>query len=307
MARIPLLFMAFILFANRVSAQQKETKSGDVVFSPGDCKTRFTWQSDLQGNHRNPHAALLVPVKLPGSPRTYYMQLDTGSPVSVLYRHSFGAVRPGDSINVEIRLGGRTIILKKPAFFEKTGSETSTDTVIIGTLGTDLLASKIVQIDYPRQTLTFADKLPASLENRIPWSPLFNPYGKILLPSVIRSREKFLCFDSGSSSFELLTDAESWSLLACRDSVARSYPVQSWNKTLTAHTVASADSIQLAGYKLPLRYVSYMEGVDERTARQMKALGMGGMTGNTLFLRSVLILDLRNKRYGLLPGRRGKR
>jgi hypothetical protein len=35
----------------------------------------------------------------------------------------------------------------------------------------------------------------------------------------------------------------------------------------------------------------------------MKAFGIGGMIGNKLFLRRALVLDTKNKKYGLVKSR----
>ena len=69
---------------------------------------------------------------------------------------------------------------------------------------------------------------------------------------------------------------------------------------MTANTLPSSDTMEIASQKLPIRHVTYFEGFSDTQAAQMMKMGMGGMTGNRLFLESVLILDTRNKKFGII-------
>lgn len=82
----------------------------------------------------------------------------------------------------------------------------------------------------------------------------------------------------------------------------------SWGKTLLAHTVPTAASLQLAGGgRLPLGTVTYIEGTSWAQQLLMRASGMGGMLGNEPFAAHTLILDVRGGRFGLLPARAAPR
>jgi len=171
---------------------------------------------------------------------------------------------------------------------------------IIGTLGADFIGTHTFVIDYPGKTITAG----YSIAERpgLTLSDFIYTNRSILLPAFIRGKKTLLFFDSGSSAFELLTNKETANMLAVPGSQPVSYPVTSWGKVLTATSYISADSIEIAAVKIPLNRASYIEGASDAQVNGMMKMGIGGMTGNKLFLQSVLLLDLQHKRFGILNG-----
>ena len=108
-----------------------------------------------------------------------------------------------------------------------------------------------------------------------------------------------LFFDTGSSAFELITDEATFGLLASTNSVRVQSPVTSWDRTLIAHSITTGDSIEVGLKKIPIKKVTYMEGASTAQVEQMKKIGIGGMTGNKLFLNHQLLLDTKNKKFGV--------
>ena len=51
---------------------------------------------------------------------------------------------------------------------------------------------------------------------------------------------------------------------------------------------------------MPLNRVTCIEGVSDSDVKRMAQMGIGGMTGNRLFLQSKLVLDLIRKRFGII-------
>jgi hypothetical protein len=173
--------------------------------------------------------------------------------------------------------------------------------VIIGTVGTDFLDGRVVVIDYPKQVIVTGSEVPADLKKRVTDFPEFVYAGRrILLPATINRRRTILYFDSGSSAFELLTDKATCESMALLDAAPLRYAVSSWGRTMTANSFAVADSVVFGSQVVPLRQATYMEGASEAQVQQMKAFGIGGMTGNKLFLQWALVLDTKQKKFGLV-------
>lgn len=310
----PLLLLC-MLFLQSVQAQLPPAlPANQLTFPAGSYTLPLQWKGDSLRGQWDPHAALLIPVTLPGCPKTFYMQFDTGSPYSLFYGNKLQAIHRkypaiaslhsmGDSLaNFRFKAGPLTITARQIAIhsFDSSGIDWKENRTpgIIGTLGTDLIDNKVVVIDYPRQQLLITDSVPATFKKGKPASFLF-AMRRILLPAEIRSKKTILYFDSGSSAFELLTDKATCSKLATDSVPAVQYPVQSWGKTLTAHTITTNDSITLAGRALPIRHATWIAGVSETQVSQMMKMGIGGMTGNKLFLSAILVLDTRNKQFML--------
>lgn len=284
--------------------QAQDAPANQLVLPEG--RVPFIWMNYKD----NPYSAMLIPVRLKGCPKVFYMQFDTGSPYSLLYRNKLKAIQKRYAQSVQVsdttgklqqfrfNIGNIAILAKEIAVqqFDSVNVNWSKDTVeIIGTLGTDLIDNKVAFINYPEKYMLITNH--KKQEDTVAWSGFIYEHRRILLPFSIRGEKKIVYFDTGSSAFELLTDKATAMLLASPDAIPGSQEVQSWGRLLKATSVQTADSIEIASQKLPLRTVTYMEGVSDAQINAMKKMGIGGMTGNRLFVNNILVIDTRNKKF----------
>lgn len=259
--------------------------SAQLKIPQGTIAVKFRWLADTVNHQTEPYSAMLIPVKLKGCPKLFFMQFDLGAPHSLFYSSKLKA-----------------IIAKYPqtdtaAFSIAKGSSATPE--IIGTIGEDLIDGHILVIDYPRRNLSVTDTLTTRSLKSIPMSSFMLMNGSVLLPAKLNNKQAILFFDTGSSAFELLTSKAMTDQLKMAESPVTSYPVKSWGRTLTAHTVLTNDSLSMAGQMLPIKKATYIDGASDSQVQQMLKLGIGGMVGNKLFLSRVLLLDTRNKKFGI--------
>lgn len=282
----------------------QEIPANQLVLPAGSYQIPFTWMA----GDGNSDAAMLIPVKLKGCPFTFYMQFDTGSPYSIFYRNKLVKVsrrypevtRMTDTTNrlhaLRFDVGSMPVLANEISVqqFDSSGINWNKGAVnIIGTLGTDLIDNKLTGINYPEKQLLIG----VEEDGQAAWSPLIYEQRRILLSASIKGKMSILFFDTGSSAFSLLTNEETARSLSVPGAVPASQQVGSWGRQLKAIQLVTADSIDMAGKKLAIHAVTYMEGVSEAQINMMKRTGIGGMTGNRLFLGSVLVLDTRKKRF----------
>lgn len=273
----------------------------------------FIWMPDSINGTIEPHAAMLIPVKLPHCSQQFYMQFDMGAPHTIFYKHKLKAVsekypafyRMEDSTSrlkqMEISIGKNTIEITNAGlldFGEKTIDWSTNKTEIIGSIGSDWLDNRTVLINYPQQQLVLNYSIPAQLQNRL--TDFSYVQRNILIPVIIKGKKTMLYFDTGSSVFTLLTSKETAISMAGVNAIAGRYPVKSWGRTLYANSLVTADSVELSQVKIPIHTVTYMEGASEEQVNRMMKLGIGGMTGNKLFLHTGLVLDTKNKKFMLI-------
>ncbi|NII27149.1 hypothetical protein HB364_18825 [Pseudoflavitalea sp. X16] len=305
------IFLPLLLIDQALAQLPPSLPPNQLTLPAGNYTLPLHWKGDSLRGRWEPYVALLIPVTLPGCPQTFYMQFDTGAPYSLFYGNKLQAIHrkypattaPGDSLtNYRFKAGPLPITARQIAIrsFDSSGIDWKNKRApqIIGTLGADLLENKVIIIDYPRKSLFIGDSLPAHLQPTQLTSFLF-AMRRILLPATIKGKNTILYFDTGSSAFELLTDKATCHKLASDSSGAVQYPVQSWGKTLTANTIATNDSITVGGLTIPVRHATWIEGVSDDQVSQMMKMGIGGMTGNKLFLSYILVLDTKSKKFGL--------
>jgi len=292
---------------------------GQLILPAKNYTLPLHWLGDSVNGRWDEYAALLIPVKLSGCPKQFYMQFDLGSPYSLFYKNKLQAIQlkyPGavhlvdttDYLaNYHFKAGTMPIYAKKiivrPFDSATINWSDKKSMEVIGTLGADLIDDKIVLINYPAKTLYLGETLPGTVGRRAQWSDFIFARRSILFPATINGKNTMLFFDTGSSAFELLTNKETYQSLSAPGANPITYTVQSWQKSLTAHTIATNDSIELGRYRLPLHYVTYIENASDPQIEQMRKLGIGGMTGNKLFLWHTLVLDVKNKKFGLVSNR----
>ena len=285
-----------------------------VAGLPASCS--FAWKPDSTSTPAIPHASLLVPVQVAGCSRVCYLQFDTGAPYTLLYAHSLAALRAAypttatallprhDTLySFRCKLGRSQLLLKKAPVLAYGAGRLPADTAtpfIIGTLGADVLAEQVLVLDYPHQRFSLYQRLPDSLAQRARFTELDYSNRRVLVRAGLQHENKKFMFDSGSSAFSLLTNQDTWHELAAPHARPVVSGVNSWGKTLTSHTVASAAVLQIDALPVPLRTVTYLQGVSFWQQLLMQLSGMGGMLGNEPFVHHTVLLDARNGRFGLI-------
>lgn len=306
-----LLLLANLVLMAQLVGQDTATKIG--LSSSKKYRVPITWLSDSVNGHIEPHAAMLIPVKLPHCSKQFYMQFDMGAPATIFYQPKLRAIsekypafyRMNDTARrvtaIEISVGKNKVKITEPGlldYAEKTIDWSGGKTEIIGTIGSDWLGNRTVLIDYPRQQIIFNYTIPGKLQNR--WTDFSYIQRNILLPVIINGKKTTLYFDTGSSAFALLTSKETAMSMAGAGEVANRYPVKSWGRTMYANSLVTRDSVELGRFSIPIHTVTYMEGASEEQVNRMLKLGIGGMTGNKLFLQTGLVLDTKNKKFMLI-------
>lgn len=306
--------LSFLLFANLTYGQGVPGANRHSFFFKRKVQSiTFQW---LPGAMGEKHAAILIPVTLDGCSRRFFMQFDLGSPYSMFYRNKLQAIHAkyprvadndpidGKLTDFSFKVDKSAVLVKEIALkqFDSTSIdwENSKAVEIIGTLGADLIDGRVFAIDYPNRALNIFDGIPEQLASKIVLSDFTYVQRRILLPSQIRGQETLLYFDTGSSMYPLLTDQKTAKFLAVDSLAVTRTQVSSWGKNLTANTLPTNDSILIGSKKLPIGTVTFIEGTQQTQVDQMRKMGIGGMTGNALFLKSLLLVDTKSKKFGLI-------
>jgi hypothetical protein len=278
----------------------------------------FSWHGGNLGDRVEPNLAMLIPVRFTDVPRTLYMQFDLGAQSTVLYRAKLESIRDkfggfvltregetdylgattlsvGDMRVIAHRIRVMTLTSAKPINWE------TTDAVeVVGTIGADLIDGRTAVVDYPKRTLTLYDELPASLAGATTWGKMRFVERRIFLEAIIAGKARDIVFDTGSSAFALLTEQSTWKEIAKPGAPVERFDVKSWNDTLKANLTSTDANVQIGNATLPIKQVTYLDGVGWTTRIAMHVMGVDGMSGNKLFLDHTIVLDTKANRFGLL-------
>lgn len=309
------------LFCSNIATAQHRSGNSDnyLVIPAKPVSITFYWQGDTIDTKWEQYTALLLPVKFKNCPKLFYMQFDLGSPHSVFYKNKLVAIQakypqsiPSKELTDKLVDFKFTIdkmpILAKHILVKQYDSSTinwrvQNSVEIIGTIGADLIDGKVAMIDYPKKKLLISPEVPAKLKPRLSLSDFIYAQRRILLPATILGEQKMLYFDTGSSSYELLTDKKTAQLLAVANGEVVQSKVQSWDKYLVTNTVSTNDSMEIGGYKIAIRKATFIDGISNTQVEQMMKMGIGGMTGNKLFLGYKLVIDTKNQKFAIVSSK----
>jgi hypothetical protein len=200
-----LIIIAIQFFGINVAAQPVQPLPGNHLILPeDDYEVPFKWIGDSVNAKWEPFAAMLLPVKLSGCTRTFYMQFDLGAPYSVIYGPKLKAINSKYRLMPALadtaltvndlvfmigtkKLTARKMIVKNHGIAKLNPGKKSVD--IIGTIGTDLLTDKTLIIDYPGQKMTISDQVPGRLLSRITLTDFMFVRNSILLPVTIKEKK----------------------------------------------------------------------------------------------------------------------
>lgn len=310
-----LLSIAYCSIFSSNILRAQSIQENQLILPSEDCTLRFCWQGDSVNSEWEANIAILIPVTLKDCPRTFYMQFDSGSPYSMIYKNKLDAIQlkypssiPSQATNGNLEnfsfTADQTPIVAKEIEVKQFDDaaidwKNENSIEIIGTIGTDLVDGKVAIIDYRNKNLKISQSVPERLMERITLSDFIYSNRSILLPAKVNGKETILYFDTGSSMFELLTDRETSKQLAVPHVEPIRYQVNSWGSSLTANTLVSNSSIEIANTSIPIGATTFIEGVSSSQIEQMSKIGIGGMTGNKLFLNYILVLDTKNGKFGL--------
>lgn len=262
-------------------------------------------------------AALLLPIRFEGIPKTFYVQFDTGSPSSMLYKQPMidiqekypNHISPIDTnarrIEQGFCLGDMKVFSKKMKLYDRgrkpiDWSDTTT-IFTIGTLGADLIDKKITVMDFKNNYCYFGDSIPEQYQQDLTMYDLQYKKRRVLFPAKVAGKKRKLLHDTGTSGFELITNKKTWKKLSKKGAQPmEAFKVKSWKRQLTAYNIESKGSIDFKGGKIDLEKVTYIKGASFMQNALMRSMRMGGMIGNQVFMGKVLILDCPNKKYGLI-------
>lgn len=284
----------------------------------------FHWTSDTISGKYFDKSSIVIPVKIEKIPARFNMQFDLGAVRTVIYGNSIapyleaypalkGKIDPSKTFLIQgednpmfkdmsLQMGEASFEGLDIGYFKNYGGIISTEAVLsetekhIGTIGPDLFQNRIVIIDYPKKRIGICDALPKEYK-KATFQKFKSTDGRPKIPLTINGRIQHVMFDTGSSIFTLQTTKQE-ALDAASPKIVDSLSVSSWGKMLTFYGVKSEKPIKFGDKVLDGSTLYYDE---QETFRDFyKFVGIWGLTGNAFFLNNTVIIDYKNKLFGVL-------
>ena len=283
----------------------------------------FSWIGDSISGKYFDKLAMTIPVTIDNLPHKFNMQLDLGATTTVIYGNSI--VPYLETYNelknkidttltfwiqnqknfkfkdVELKLGTVSFGKNNIGDFKNFGDSISKDSINtksekqIGTLAPDIFQDKILIIDYPNKRICITKELSKQF-SKVNFQPYKIKDGRIKIPLTIDGKQADLLFDTGSSLFSLMTTEERASKIST-EKVIDSLKVSSWGDFYMVYGREATSKINFGQKQLNPAVVFYDKV--KRYDKFYDEENIWGVTGNAYFLNNVVIIDYKNKRFGV--------
>ncbi|EAQ42435.1 hypothetical protein [Polaribacter sp. MED152] len=248
--------------------------------------------------------ALLIPVKLSNqSKERYWMQLDMGAPYSFLYGKTLKSLninQPTSKFELFIgKLEANFETIKVANYGQNINDIEQKNNIIIGTLGTDLLERTKLRVDYKNSILNLFIETPNYLSNKEMNSFNFENR-RIYIDVEINGNKRTVMWDSGASAFDLITSKSDFKKLKKNNAIIQESEGNQMGRKLKIFTADTESKMTIAGKKIALHNVTYIEGFPWFIKLLFSVSGMEGMIGNNSFRSEILFLDCSSESFTIL-------
>jgi hypothetical protein len=287
----------------------------------------FDWQGDSLAHRYFDKAAITIPVKIDSLPYNFNMQFDLGAQTTMLYEKSIASYlqleerfnKKLDTMQTPVFINGQpcplfqhvNMALDKVVFsdlsialYKNFGDPIPSDSVKtftskhIGTIAPDLFQNKILLIDYPNQRICIIDSLPGIISRKTHFTTIKVEDGRIKLPFTINSKQYDILFDTGSSIFSVLTSKDNSTIFTTPNQpVVDSIVGEQWGQKIVVYGKKITSKVSIGLYNMPKDFVYYLPSKSEKALED--ELKIVGLTGNAYFLKNILIIDYKNKLFGI--------
>jgi hypothetical protein len=283
----------------------------------------FDWVGEsIEGRYFD-KLLITIPVSLDKLPHRFNMQFDLGAVNTVVYGNSFKAflakypdlnAKIDTSLkfriqsqtnymfkNVAFKLGRVSFGNRNIGYFKNFGDDIAADSVNtksekhIGTIAPDLFLNKILIIDYPNKRIAVIATLPKQFA-KVAFQPFKIEDGRIKIPLNINNKTEDLMFDTGSSLFSIITTEASANQISKAPAVD-SLKISSWGEYYMVYGQKITSVIKFGNKILEPSVVFYDK--QHRTDQFNKVEKIWGVTGNAYFMKNMVIIDYKNKRFGV--------
>ncbi len=283
----------------------------------------FNWEgAEISGKYFD-KLAMTIPITVDKLPHKFNMQLDLGAINTVFYGSSIKAyLDKYDDFrnkidttltfrmqsktnfklkNVNLKLGQVSFGKINIGIFKNFGDEIPKDSIMtktekhIGTIAPDLFQGKILIIDYAKKRICVVKALPKEFL-KATFLPYKTKEGRIKIPLNIDGQNEDLLFDTGSSLFSLITNKERADKIT-EGKIIDSLKISSWGEYYMVYGKKAKAKVKFGSKTLKQSTIYYDNQKNNENFYKDEAIW--GVTGNAYFLNNIVIIDYKNKLFGV--------
>lgn len=317
-----ILFTAGIIYFNNIFFVERP-KNLSIVTDYKPIKFGFSSFKTPQG-FTIEKAQMVIPAEIDEIPNKLYFQFDTGAPTTVIYENSLSSLKEiglefdileidGQTFikQLKINLGGSEMTFKMIEVVQYSGGESFTEKDLryhkrIGSIGSDFISDHLIEIDFKNYKIQFYREREEWMLNGQKFESLDFSGRKLMLPCSIDSKKQIMYYDSGCSSYGLLTTKGLYKKYAKDNSDEVNYELlswgraHSWSKPIQIYENRTDKSMSISGQNIAINKVGHVGIFGDLQGLIKPFTKIDGWLGNIPFLDYSLIFDAPNEEFLIL-------
>lgn len=288
----------------------------------------FDWVGDSLSNRYFDKLAITIPFSLEGVPHKFNSQFDLGATSTMVYGNSINPYinaypdlfKKLDTVNRTSLLQGKkvgafkninfkldTVLFKskRVLYFDEFGDVLTKDSIHtktvkhIGTIGASLFQDKYLIIDFPNHRIAVLDSLTQPYKEKTTFVAAKLDKGRIKVPVSINGSTHYFMFDTGSSIFPLSVAKKDIQQISNTHIATDTLNVSSWGEYYDIHGYPINSIVSVGDIQLETQNLNVYDSKEDFEQFYIEEEIMGIM-GNTFFLDKEIIIDFKNKRFGIV-------
>ncbi len=264
----------------------------------------FKWERDSINGKMVEKIAMSVPFNIEN--KTYRFQFDLGANMTLIYDKCFEKTEfiKNKKIDKPMEAAGHQVFTVdnqnfsvgklKVENYKLHGLLNFEQEEACGVVGADLFQNKYLIIDFPNQKATVSDKLKTN--KKIDFVDIKIINNKPILPLEIDGKVYHFQYDNGASIFPIVSYKKNFQNLIESSEIIENFNIRNFNNPLIVKAIKTNKEINIGKSTFNTKEFWFTD----QDYFSFEQQGIDGIIGNVFFLDKTIVIDFKNKKFGII-------
>lgn len=267
-------------------------------------KIDFRWEKDSINGKLVDKIAMSVPFTIEN--KTYRFQFDLGANMTLIYDKCFEKTEfiKNKKLDQPMEAAGHQVFTVdnqnfnigklKIENYKLHGLLNFDQEESCGVVGADLFQDKYLMIDFPNKKAIVSEKLKTS--KKIDFVDIKIINNKPIIPLKIDGKVYHFQYDNGASVFPIVSYKKNFQNLIDSSKIIESFNIRNFNNPLLVKAIETNKEIIIGKSSFNTKEFWFTDE-DYFSFEQQ---GIDGIIGNVFFLDKTIVIDFKNKKFGII-------
>ena len=269
-------------------------------------KIDFKWEKDSINGELIEKIAMSVPFTIEN--KTYRFQFDLGANITLIYDKCFENTEfiKNKKIDYSSEAAGHTVFAidqqnfnigkLKIRNYKLHGLLNFDQGEVCGVVGADLFQNKYLIIDFPNNKAYVNEKLNNKIAKKIDFVDIKITNNKPVIPITIDNKIYHFQYDNGASIFPIVTYRKNFQHLIDSSKIIKNFNIKNFNNPLIVKAIETDKEINIGNSSFNTKEFWFTE----EDIFSFQQHGIDGIIGNVFFLDKTIVIDFKNKQFGIV-------